>query len=482
MNKSIILSADSYKTTHWMQLPEGTTYSHSAITPRKSDTFKKVVPFGITAAIRKWLSVPIQHSDIDIAKAIIDAHMGPGIFNEEGWRLVVDRHGGYIPVSIKALPEGTVVPIGTQIVQIESTDLDLAWLPSYLETTLLRDVWYPTTVATLSATIKHDILKPALERTSDNPGAIDFMLHDFGYRGVSSDESGSIGGLAHLINFRGTDTMGALVEGLNLYGASNIGFSVIASEHSTVCANSDADTRSDRDMVEKMVSILEKRVKETGTFQIVSCVADTYDVWRFAKDYVGGEFRERIMNSGGRFVVRPDSGNPVTVPVEVVKILLKQFGCTTNSKGYKVLPDCVRVLQGDGIGMEAIQGIVDLAESYGISAENFVFGMGGGLLQKVDRDTLGFAMKADLNVTNGKEVELFKDPVTDPGKRSLRGIHSVVKVDGQIKNVPGCTWSRNMLKLVYRHDRSLRVGGPVIIYDDWANIVQRVEEEWDNCK
>ena len=433
--KTVITRADSYKTTHWMQLPEGQTYSHSAVTPRKSNTFKTVIPFGIQAHIMKWLLRPISAWDVEIAKRLIDEHMGPGIFNYDGWMRIVNVHGGYMPVRIKAVREGMAVPIGTQIVQIESTDPMLPWLPSYLETGILADVWYPTTVATLSATIKSTI-KKYLAKTSDDPDAINFMLHDFGYRGVSSDESGSIGGLAHLINFRGTDTLGALEAAIEYYGATGaVGYSVIASEHSTTCSNSDAENRDDYLAVEKMVSLLEKRVKETGQFQIVSCVADTYDVYRFTREYVGEAFRQRIIDSGGRFVVRPDSGNPETVPVELVEILLSKFGWTTNSKGYKVLPPCVRVLQGDGINMKSIEKILAFAEERKLSAENFVFGVGGALLQGVNRDTLGFAMKADCIIVNGEEKDIYKDPITDAGKKSLGGKHNVVlDLDGEIVN------------------------------------------------
>jgi nicotinamide phosphoribosyltransferase len=323
------------------------------------------------------------------------------------------------------------VPTKTALFTVENTDPKCGWVTSYFETAILRGIWYPSTVATISRMCEN-IIREFYEKYSDDPSAMTFALHDFGYRGVSSDESGQIGGLAHLINgFRGTDTMGAFIAAMEYYNHTDVDvFSVIASEHTTMSANSNADTLDDYDAFEKMVSILESRVKESGTFQIVSAVIDTYDDDRAASEYIGGIFRQRIMDSGGRFVARPDSGDPITNPVRIVEIFLDKFGYAVNSKGMKVLPPCIRVLQGDGITFDTIRSILELAASRDIAPDNFVFGMGAGLLQKCDRDTFKFAMKSSAICVNGEWRDVFKSPKNDPGKKSLRGRVTTVRTIG----------------------------------------------------
>jgi nicotinamide phosphoribosyltransferase len=419
--RNTIMMSDSYKVGHWMQNPEGTEYVQSYGESRGSKYgYDRVVFFGLQAMIKEYWTKPITMADIDQAQLIIDQHLGAGIFNRKGWVRVVEKHKGLLPVRVRAVKEGSVMPTNVALYTIENTDPEFAWMPSYLETTGLRGAWYGTTVATNSYRIKQEI-KHMLEMTADSTDSLAFALHDFGYRGVSSEESAMYGALAHLINFMGTDTMAGLVAAMEYYRASGaVGYSVIASEHSTMCANANADLKDDTESIEKMVSILERRVKETGAFQIVSAVADTYDTMRFAQ-LVGTVFKDRIEKSGGRFVVRPDSGDPVTVPIDVVTRLMKLVGYTVNSKGYKVLPPYIRVLQGDGINYDTIHDILFFAEQHGLSAENFVFGMGGALLQDVTRDDYKFAQKASAICVNGVWRDVFKDPITDPGKKSKKG-------------------------------------------------------------
>lgn len=427
MKTPLILKADSYKISHWMQVPDGLEYMQSYIESRGGFS-PNVMFFGLQKFIKDNLLTPVTLEDIAKAKRILDAHLGPGIFNEAGWLRLVEKHGGYLPLKIRAIREGMVVPTKTALVTVENTDPEFHWCVSYIETSMLRDVWYGTTVATISKTCK-DIMNEYLDKYSDDADAINFMLHDFGYRGVSSDESAQMGGMAHLVNFKGTDTMASLVAAIEYYNAGIEGFSVIASEHSTTCLNSNAETKDDFNAIEKMVSILEKRCKETGTFQIVSAVADTYDVYRYV-EYVGTHFKDRIMNSGGRFVIRPDSGDVNVVAVNLVIELMKYFGYTVNSKGMKVLPPCIRVLQGDGINFESIRNIFDYAVGMDISPCNFVFGAGGFLLQHCDRDWLKFAMKCSAACINGKWVDVYKDPITDPGKTSKKGRLTTIRTIG----------------------------------------------------
>lgn len=430
---NLALQTDSYKIGHWMQNPDGTEYVQSYGESRGSKSgYDRVVFFGLQAAIKEYWQTQITIKDVEQAQLLMDAHLGPGIFNKQGWLKIIEKYDGYLPVRVRAVKEGSVLPTKTALYTIENTDPNFPWLPSFLETTMLRAAWYGTTVATNSYRIKQEI-KNWLEITADNNDSLSFALHDFGYRGVSSNESAKIGAAANLINFFGTDTIAGLIAAMEYYNATGVvGYSVIASEHSTMCANADAQNRDDKESIEKMVSILEQRVKETGAFQIVSAVADTYDTMRFV-ELVGTEFKDRIEKSGGRFVVRPDSGDPVTVPIDVATKLMKLVGYTINSKGYKVLPAYVRVLQGDGIEFDSIHDILFFAEQRGISAENFVFGMGGALLQNVTRDDFKFAQKASAICVNGVWKDIFKDPITDSTKTSKKGrLTTVQTYDGLI--------------------------------------------------
>lgn len=431
MNKtSLILNGDSYKISHWLQVPERLEYMQSYIESRGGFS-PNVLFFGLQKYIKDNLLTPVTLEDVKKAKLMLDAHLGLGIFNEAGWLRLIEKHNGLLPIKIRAIREGMVVPTKTALVTVENTDPEFHWLVSYLETSMLRDVWYGTTVATIDKTVK-DILTGYLDKYSDDKDAINFMFHDFGARGVSSDESSQMGGMAHLVNFKGTDTMAALVAAIEYYNATGVmGFSVIASEHSTTCLNSDPVTKNDYASIEKMVSILENRCRVSGAFQIVSAVADTYDVYRYVR-WVGTDFKDRIMNSGGRYVIRPDSGDVRTVAVTLVIELMKYFGYTVNSKGKKVLPPCIRVLQGDGVNFESMKAILDYAIENDLSPCNFVFGAGGFLLQHCDRDWLKFAMKCSAACINGVWQDVFKDPITDSGKTSKKGRLTTIRTIGDI--------------------------------------------------
>ena len=226
---NIILNSDSYKYSQFNQYPANTTGIYSYIESR-GGKYDETVFFGLQAFIKEYLTAPITQDMIDEAELIITAHGEP--FNRAGWEYILNEHNGYLPVRIRAVPEGTIVPVKNVLATIENTDPACYWLTSFLETALLRAIWYPTTVATNSREIKKLILD-ALEKTGD-PTTIDFKLHDFGARGVSSLESAGIGGAAHLVNFMGTDTVEALLFARRYYNADMAGFSIPAMEHSTV--------------------------------------------------------------------------------------------------------------------------------------------------------------------------------------------------------------------------------------------------------
>lgn len=224
---SIITNTDSYKFSQYNQYPEGTTNVYSYVESR-GGTWKQTVFFGLQIFLKEYLSNRITQDDIDIAEQIVTAHGEP--FNREGWEYILRQHGGKLPLRIKAVPEGTVIPVKNVLATVENTDPNCAWLTSYVETALLRAIWYPTTVSTNSYESKRIILE-YLKETGDE-SLIDFKLHDFGFRGVSSFESAGIGGLAHLVNFQGTDTVAALLYGKEYYGIDMAGYSIPASEHS----------------------------------------------------------------------------------------------------------------------------------------------------------------------------------------------------------------------------------------------------------
>ena len=404
--KNIILNTDSYKVSMFKQYPVGTTGVYSYIESR-GGVYDETVFFGLQAFIKEYLLDPITQADIDIAEEILLAHGEP--FNRSGWEYILNKYNGYLPVVIKGVPEGTVVPVKNVLATIENLDPESFWLTTYLETALLRAVWYPTTVATQSKSIKKVILD-YLEKTGD-PSTINFKLHDFGARGVSSMESAGIGGAAHLVNFMGTDTITGILYAREYYNAGIAGFSIPAAEHSTI-------TSWGRDNeVEAYRNMLNQFAKPTS---ILAVVSDSYDVFNAASKLWGEELRQQVIDSGATVVIRPDSGDPLTICRQLIRILGDKFGYTTNAKGFKVLNN-VRLIQGDGVNEHTIRMILGDFMVYGWSADNIAFGMGGALLQQLDRDTQKFAMKCSSAKVNGQWIDVQKDPITDAGKKSKAG-------------------------------------------------------------
>lgn len=406
----MLLSTDSYKLTHHLQNPTGCTAKNSYIEAR-GGAFGYTVMFGLQAWLQR-LREPDGIS-IDMAEDVAMKHIG--VFNADAWVDMRMRHGSQLPLVIEAMPEGMVVPHGTPMVQVRNTDPAFPWLPAYIETSLLRAVWYPSTVAALSRECKRAILA-ALEKTSDDPrGQIGFKLHDFGARGCSSAETAALGGLAHLVNFKGTDTLEALVYARRYYGEDMAGFSIPASEHSTVTAwGRGGETAFVRHMINAF----------GGVGKMFAVVGDSYDIMNFAENVVGGECKDEIERMGGTIVVRPDSGDPAATVLEVIRILMRKFGSRMNGKGYHVLPPCVRVIQGDGVNLTSIVDVMALLMANNISIDNVAFGMGGALLQSVTRDTCQFAMKTSAAQINGEWVDVYKAPVGDARKTSKRGIQT----------------------------------------------------------
>ena len=413
MYSNIILSADSYKYSQFNQYPPGTEQVYSYIESRGGE-YDTLVYVGLQAWLMEYASRPVTHADIDEAEAVIAAHGLP--FYREGWEHIVDEHSGELPVEIRGLAEGTKTSSGVPLVTIVNTDPKAYWLVSFLETALLRAIWYPTTVASNSYASKRVILQ-YLEKTGD-PSGIDFKLHDFGSRGVSSAESAGLGGLAHLVNFNGTDTIPALLAARKYYMADMAGFSIPAMEHSTVTSwGREGEVDSYKNML--------KLYGKPGA--LFAAVSDSYDIMAAIKMW--GGMKAEIEASGATVVIRPDSGEPASMVAAVVTALDREFGHTVNLKGYKVL-NTVRVIQGDGINTASIRRILSTLDLLGYSADNVAFGQGGALLQQVNRDTMQFAMKCSAIMVDGEWRDVYKDPVTDSAKRSKRGRFSVIRDPG----------------------------------------------------
>jgi len=426
---NIILDTDSYKPSQWLQQPPGMKYQFSYVESRGSEgdantyddpnyplRMPETVFFGLQIQLKKWEANPVTQDDIEEADAVLTAHGEP--FNREGWQYIVDNYGGRLPLKIRAVPEGMVVPTRNVLVTVINTDPKCFWLVSYVETALLRAVWYPTTVATVSWRIKNLISK-YMQYTSDSQEGLEFKLHDFGARGVSSRESAGIGGAAHLsTGFLGTDTLEALLVARKYYNAEMPGYSIPASEHSSMTTwGREREPDAYRNMIKQFAP----------KYPVIAIVGDSWDMENAAREIFGNQLKQDIINSGSTIVVRPDSGDPTHMVLTVLRELGKAFGYTWNKKQYKVLPPYIRVIQGDGIDEKAIGYILEAMKLNKWSTDNVAFGMGGALLQHSNRDTLKFAMKASAAYIGEEWVDVYKEPVSDKGKNSKKGMFTLLR-------------------------------------------------------
>lgn len=426
--ENLLLLADAYKYSHHKLYMPGTTTIYSYLESR-GGRFPETVFYGLQYYLKAYLEGPaFTPEDIDEAEALMNGVFGrPDVFKRELFDYIWKQHGGHLPLRIKAVPEGTVVPTHQVLMTIENTDPRCYWLTNFLET-LLMQVWYPSTVATLSYHIRKTV-EEYFRLTADASahGAIDFVLNDFGFRGVSSVESAGLGGSAHLLSFMGSDTVYASRFAQRYYNAQRVyGMSVPATEHSIMTLMGAGG--------EEQVFAHVLAAYPEG---ILSCVSDSYNIFQAVEKLWGGKFRDAILQRNGTLVIRPDSGDPVRTLLKVFELLMDKFGYTVNGKGYKVLPPQVRVIQGDGIDDESIPAIYRALQQAGISAENLVLGMGGALLQKVNRDTQKFALKCSYAEVEGRAVDVAKAPV---------------EMDEEGNLVPSFKTSKSgRLKLVQRH-------------------------------
>ena len=462
ININPLVAADTYKYGHWLMDPAGVTEKSGYVEPRGGPV-DEIVHFGLQAYLKSYLLQPYTHDMIDEAKDLLDAHVGPGYFNETGFRYIVDHYGGRPPLSIQAAPEGLVLTPGSVQVQVQSQDPTLAWFATWVETQLLRGIWYPSTVATLSREAKKIIMR-GLARTTDDPKtAIDFKLHDFGGRGASSGETAMLGGMAHLVNFLGTDTVEGLWGARRFYKEPCAGFSVAASEHSIATT-----WGPDREVgyVRHMIAQFDR----PGA--LFSIVGDSYDIFSFVTDIIGGELKQDIQNLQGKLVIRPDSGDPTQTPIDVIELVMQTFGHSVNQKGFRVLPDQIGVIQGDGTNLERLAITTKALVERRLDVNNLDWGMGGALLQGVGRDDHKYAMKANEVVESGVRSPIRKDPVTDQGKVSKAGRLALVRNEDQ----PNATRSILESDLVDPSDNLLETvyqNGELLIDIDFASVRSR---------
>jgi len=409
--ENLILLADAYKYSHHKLYLPGTEYIYSYLESR-GGKFDNTVFYGLQYYLKNYLQgIVFTKEKINEAEALLQEVFGrKDVFDRRRFEYIVHTHGGHLPVRIKAVPEGTVVPVRNVLMTIENTDPACFWLTNFLET-LLMQVWYPCTVATLSREIKQ-IVKQYYTATASAASfaGIDLVLNDFGFRGASSVESAGLGGSAHLVNFSGSDTLPASIFAKRYYGAQQApGISIPATEHSIVTL-----------LGEKGEEAIFKHVLDTFPTGVIACVSDSYNIFRACEQYWGEDLKQQVLQREGTLVIRPDSGDPVRTLLQVFEILFKQFGHTTNEKGYKVLPPQLRVIQGDGISLSSIGNIYTALQQAGISAENLALGMGGALLQRVNRDTQEFALKCSYAMVNGKDIDVQKNPVELNAEGQLR--------------------------------------------------------------
>lgn len=475
MNKeldNLLLMTDSYKVNHWNQYPENTQNVYSYFESRLGAEYKETVFFGLQYLIKKHLiGKVVTKEKIDDAEWYYTWHFGdPALFNRKGWEYILEKHDGVLPIVIRAVEEGTPVTVGNALMTVEVLDelcdFLIPWVTNFLET-MLTHVWFPSTVATRSREIKK-VMKIALDKTCDAPElSLPFMLHDFGFRGTSSLESAGIGGLAHLVNFVGTDTVPALWTGINYYGANlkTLGFSVPASEHSVATAKGE---QFEEEYLNRMIDEYPNGV--------VSIVADSYDITRFVNVYVRNA-KEKILNRWkngtaplNRVVIRPDSprfkeDTPHAQVAWLLETLWDIFGGTINSKGYRVLHPCVGVIYGDGLSIEEIGQIYRYVTNHfnfnengkGFDCSSVVVGQGGGLLQKLNRDTQRFAFKCSAQKRDGIWYDVQKNPL-DKTKASKAGRLALIKEDGEFKTIreEELNGRKNLLEIVFENGELIK--------------------------
>ena len=436
-----LLLTDGYKLGHREQYPEGTTLVYSNWTPRKSRIagVDNVVFFGLQYFIKEYLIKQFNEHFFNLPKQdvvseykrYVDHYLGIDYDISH----IEELHDlGYLPIEIKALPEGTEVPIRVPMFTLVNTKPEFFWLTNYLETLLSNIIWQPCTSATIANQYQKILMSFAQQTDRDNTGFITWQGHDFSMRGMSGTESSILSGMGHALSFSGSDTL-PVAKAFEMYYKADVTKelvigSVNATEHSVMCAGSKDDEIGTF-----------RRLLKTYPSGILSVVSDTWDLWKVLTNYLP-QLKEEILSRDGKLVIRPDSGDPVDIicgcdhnnPIVakgVIELLWDEFGGTINDQGFKVLHPKIGAIYGDSITIERATQICERLKEKGFASTNVVLGIGSFTYQYNTRDTFGFAMKATYVEVNGEGREIFKDPITDDGtKKSAKGLISIYK-DGE---------------------------------------------------
>ena len=480
-----LLLTDGYKVDHRRQYPQGTTLVYSNWTPRKSriDGVEEVVFFGLQYFIKKYVLEDFktyffaQPKDKVVAEYSrrINNYLGE---NQVGTKHIEDLHDlGYIPMVIKALPEGASVPIKVPMFTMYNTLPEFFWLTNYFETLVSAVVWMPCTSATIAKQYRKVLDKFAME-TSSIPEFVDWQGHDFSMRGMAGIEASLISASGHLLSFSGTDTVPAISLLEDYYNADSdkelIGGSVSATEHSVMCMGT----------IEDEIGTFKRLICEVYPKGIVSIVSDTWDLWKVLTDYLP-KLKNEVLSRKGKVVIRPDSGDPVDIicgnpngkngneKKGVIELLWETFGGTTNDKGFKELDSHIGAIYGDSITVARATQICERLKEKGFASINIVLGIGSYTYQYNTRDTFGFAMKATYGEVNGQGREIYKDPITDDGtKKSAKGLMKIELENGSYRLIDQATWEQEKtgeLKEIFRE-------GKLLIDQTLAEIRQRVKK------
>lgn len=426
IENNICLLTDSYKVTHHAFYPKNTEKLYSYLESRVGSEFNKTIFYGLQYIIKKYLEGKVVTPEkVNQANSLINTHIGEDIFNYDGWMYIADELDGKLPIEIKAVEEGTPVEVGNVLMTVENTDKQCCWLPNYLESLLLQ-VWYPSTVATLSAEVRK-LCNFYLDVTGSGKENLDFMLHDFGYRGATSTESAELCGSAHLLSFKGTDTIPALTIPENYYE------------------------------IKQAINVI-----DNAKDGILSIVIDSYNYRDFLKlaSSKGSKLNDKVnefleKTDGNKIVFRPDSGEPVSTTLDCLNILGEGFGTVKTTKGYKIFAKNIGLLWGDGLNYHKIRDILFGMKSNGWAAQNIIFGMGGGLHSSVNRDIQRNAFKCSAQLRNGTWYDIFKNPL-DSSKKSKTGRLKLVKENSHFKTVPISDERKDYLQTVFKNGELIR--------------------------
>lgn len=437
LSDNLVLKIDSYKANHWNAYNKNVVGMFSYIEARTGGK-DIVIPFGRQAELQKLLAKPITKADVDEAENFINTMVSPGTFNRWAWDYILEKYNGYIPLLIRGVPEGTPVPSGNITLSIMCVDdvvaANISWLASYFETALLRIEWYGSTIASNDYKARK-ILEDAFKKTGAPMDILGFMYHDFGGRGVSSSETAQIGGAAHLVNFMGSDTVEGIRYANYYYNEPMAAYSVRATEHSVQCSYQvEKGVESTGEEIQLndanyLLSVI-KNLGQKG--KLLSIVIDGYNVYKATEILCSDEAKALIEEIGCTVVFRPDSGDMLSIVPWILDMQADAYGCENNELGYRKVKT-VGVIQGDGIDLESMAKLLDTIIMRGYRADSVVFGSGGALLQKVNRDTYKYAQKASAVLIRNPEtgetkwVGIAKDPITDKGKSSKKGVLSLFR-------------------------------------------------------